>query len=117
MVEKLMTRNTKNKRTNSQAIQEPTGAADIAIDFPREEELVNPGHYAIRISGVPNAEVQISINNGEWQGCRASIGHYWFDWAPAKAGEVVINARQRVGKGRWKSSDQRFCRIVGPKKF
>ncbi len=93
----------------------PLSDSDIHIDFPREEELIIPGHYAIRISGVPEAQVEISINDGEWVGCRTAVGYYWFDWEPAVAGEVTLVVRQKVGKGRAKKSEQRFCRVVGKK--
>ncbi len=90
-------------------------SATIAIDYPREEELVIPGHYAVRISAHPQAQVEISINEGDWLGCRHAVGYYWFDWEPSKAGEVTLVARQKIGKGRAKKSDTRFCRIVGKK--
>ena len=96
------------KKTNTQI--------DVVIDYPKEEELVAPGHYAIRISGLPEAQVEISINESEWQGCRTALGFYWFDWAPSKPGEQIINARLRVGKNRWKNAEQRYCRVVNPKK-
>lgn len=87
-------------------------ATDIRIDYPREEELVIPGHYAIRITALPDAQVEISINDGEWMGCRTALGYYWFDWEPSKAGETTIVARQKIGKGRAKKSELRFCRVV-----
>jgi hypothetical protein len=90
-------------------------AADIHIDYPREEELIIPGHYAVRLSGLPDAQVEISINEGEWQGCRTAVGYYWFDWEPATPGEVTLVARIKAGKGRQKKSESRFCRIVGKK--
>jgi hypothetical protein len=89
---------------------------DIVIDYPKEEELVLSGHYAIRVSGSPDAQVELSINNGEWFGCRTSLGFYWFDWSPSDLGETVLKARVRSGNGRWKTSAERFCRVVSSKK-
>jgi hypothetical protein len=91
-------------------------ALDVAIDYPKEEELVLSGHYAVRISATPEAQVEISFNDGEWNGCRTSLGYYWFDWNPAELGETVIKARVRVGAGRWKVSAERFCRVVSLKR-
>lgn len=97
------------------AKKEPAAVADIQIDYPREEELVIPGHYAIRITAAPQAQVEISLNGGEWLGCRNAVGYYWFDWKPSVSGEYTLEARQKVGKGRTKKSETRFFRVVGKK--
>jgi hypothetical protein len=89
-----------------------TPQAEILIDYPMEGEQVHEGSYAIRISTEPNAEVEISINNGEWQPCRESLGYWWFDWQPLVGARCKLVARSRVGKGRWKKSAPRSCQIV-----
>ena len=45
----------------------------------------------------------------------AAVGYYWFDWEPSKPGEYTLVVRQKVGKGRAKKSESRFCRVVGKK--
>jgi|SRR5581483_6806731 len=89
---------------------------EIIIDYPKEEELVLSGDYAVRLSGTSEAQVELSVNGGEWLGCRRSVGFYWFDWTPTETGEAVLKARLRVGDGRWKMSAERFCRVVSLKK-
>ncbi|MCG3205593.1 MAG: hypothetical protein KCHDKBKB_02315 [Elusimicrobia bacterium] len=111
MVTKSISTKIKEKKSPSQENK----ALSIAIDYPREEELIIPGHYAIRLSATPNSQVEISINSGEWQGCRTALGYYWFDWEPKTAGEITLVARQKTGPGRPQQSAVRFCRVV-PKK-
>lgn len=118
MSERIDSRPTRNNKPKSSAVAEPQSpsvATDIHIDYPREEELIIPGHYAVRLSGAPDAQVELSINDGDWTGCRTAVGYYWFDWEPSKAGEYTLLARQKVGKGRAKKSEPRFCRVVGKK--
>ena len=85
----------------------------FVIDHPEENEDVLPGNYAVRISGLENAEVQLSIDGGPWQGCRTSVGHYWYDWQPTKPGQYRFKARIYRNK-KWKESDQRVCTVVTP---
>lgn len=85
----------------------------IHVDYPLEEELVMPGHYAIRIGSDSEAEVEVSINDSEWQTCRWSVGYHWYDWWPTQAGDINIVLRFRTGKGRWKKTDRRRCRVIG----
>ena len=81
----------------------------VVIDFPTQEEQVMPGHYAIRLTAPGAAEVQVSIAGGDWQGCRESAGHFWYDWRPEQEGPCAIEARARSGKGRWSKSEPCDC--------
>jgi len=91
-----------------------TPAATGAVEFPRENEKVSPGHYAVRVTGFPGDQVQISINKGDWQDCRFAAGHFWFDWFPVKPGKYNLQARlKKGGKGKPVSGDPRNCQVVG----
>lgn len=88
--------------------------APLAIDFPRPEEPVSAGDYTIRIAAEGASKVEVSINGGQWQPCRASVGFFWYDWRPAEPGEYKIVARgTRGGKGRPRESLPRDCRVIG----
>ena len=101
------------KRLKSTLTAKPESSSQVlAIDYPQEGEQVHEGEYSIRISAKPEAEVEISINNGEWQPCRASVGYWWFDWQPVETTRCELVTRARIGKGRWKKSEARSCRIV-----
>lgn len=85
---------------------------DLMIDYPLEGEKIRKGSYAIRISAPPNSDVEISINNGEWQPCRESIGYWWFDWTPMGDAPCKLAVRSRMGTEKWKNSAVRSCEIV-----
>lgn len=70
------------------------------IDYPKEHEIVLPGHYSIRLTAHGATEAQVRIDGGEWAACREAAGHFWHDWAP-QPGAARIEARARKGKGRW----------------
>jgi len=94
----------------------PPAAVELAIDFPQEGEFVRPGHYAIRLTAPAGSQVEISINDGNWELCRHAVGYYWYDWTPGKAGSQELVARSKIGKGKWKKSDARRCSVESPKK-
>ena len=87
-----------------------TKAVEIAVDFPREGELIWTGHYAIRLSGTPGAEVEVSINNGDWKPCRPAVGFYWYDWWVDGNSTNEVAARARVGNGKWQKSKTVSCK-------
>ncbi len=117
MANKLVTRPARKKIDQAAPVLKPAASGlEISIDYPKEEELVLLGHYAVRLAGTLDAQVELSINDGEWNGCRNALGFYWFDWTPSDSGETVLKARLRVGNGRWKMSTARFCRVVSSKK-
>ncbi|MDE2143093.1 MAG: hypothetical protein KGJ84_11850 [Elusimicrobia bacterium] len=78
------------------------------VDYPREGEIVRPGHYSIRLTAAGAGQVQARLNAGEWSDCREAVGHHWFDWTPV-VGPVLIEARARIGKGRWTAAPARAC--------
>ncbi len=88
-------------------------AAAVSIEYPRENEKVMPGHYAVRVTGYPGDQVQLSINKGEFQDCRFGAGHFWFDWYPVKSGKYTLVARlKKGGKGKAVSSTPRVCQVA-----
>lgn len=88
-------------------------APEVSLDYPLPGETVAPGHYAIRVSAKPERKVEVSIDGGEWLPCREAVGFYWYDWAPAGAGEVTIVARAKNGGPRAKRSEERVV-VVSP---
>jgi hypothetical protein len=116
MANKLVSRPARKKNIDVVPAKNEPSPLDITIDYPKEEELVLDGHYAVRIAATPNSQVEISINNGEWSGCRSALDFYWFDWQPRELGETVLKARVRAAAGRWKVTSERFCRVVSSKR-
>lgn len=82
------------------------------IDYPQDAERVFAGNYTIRISATGAGEAQVSVDGGEWQGCREAAGYFWYDWAPV-AGRHKLEVRVRSGKGRWKKGESRSCDVSG----
>lgn len=87
----------------------PAGKLSVIVDYPREGDLVRPGHYAVRIDALGAAEVQVKLDGTDWLECREAVGFFWYDWSPQKPGPVVVAARARKPKGRWIASPGRAC--------
>ena len=83
----------------------------LDVDFPREGEEVLSGHYAVRVSAEGAEDVEVSVNDGPWQPCRAAAGFFWYDWAPSEPGTHVILVRWRRGKFRSKPVALRNCSV------
>ncbi|MCR4295144.1 MAG: hypothetical protein NUW21_06390 [Elusimicrobia bacterium] len=75
-------------------------ALEVVIDYPAVHEIVMPGHYAIRLTAAGATQAQVRFDGDQWSDCREAAGHFWYDWAP-QAGRVRLEARARIGKGRW----------------
>ncbi len=86
-------------------------ALTLTIDYPREDEVVRSGYYAIRLTTSDARQAQVSFDGGPWLDCREASGHFWFDWAPS-VGCARIAARARSGKGRWTSIPARSVPIA-----
>ncbi|NNN06207.1 MAG: hypothetical protein HKL90_09940 [Elusimicrobia bacterium] len=103
------------------SLRMPTKPKLVAVvDYPQDGEAVRPGHYAVRVTATGAGQVQIRVDDAAWSDCRESIGHFWLDWSPVE-GERRLQARARVGKGRWSLSAERAVRVAagpseGPKK-
>jgi|GEM_PF-2468829 len=73
-----------------------------AVDYPKQDEKLGPPHYSVRVTVHEKADqVDVSIDQGPWQPCRRSSGHWWFDWTDFDKGEHEVIARARQGEGRW----------------
>jgi len=105
----------KSKTSVAKEIKTPIEPSQVLIDYPSERELVNFGHYGIRISSDYGAHVQLSINKGDWHSCRFSIGYFWHDWTANKGGTYTIAARSQFGNGPWKLSEERTFVVLAPK--
>lgn len=100
------------------AVEKPKKAAaaktktQVEVQYPQEGEKVYKGHYAIRVDVDDSQNVQVSINNGDWQSCREACGHFWFDWYPAEAGSFRIVAKATLQDGRESKSVIRNCKVI-----
>ena len=75
----------------------PKVEASVTIDFPRPNEKVNPGHYAIRVTATQGApSVMVSIDGGEFSSCRCDGGYWYFD-CQASVGRHSVVARTADG--------------------
>lgn len=103
------------KKTAAKKPADPKARA-VSIDYPKPGEIVRPGHYSVRVSA-PAAQAQVRFDQGAWQDCRESIGHFWYDWAP-QAGRVCLQARARTETGRWSAVAEREVVVVleGPER-
>lgn len=86
---------------------------EAIIDYPQKGETVMPGHYAIRVSGTPETEVEVRVNGGEWHSCRAGAGFYWLDWW-AEPGDLRLVARFKAADNEWKESKERKVKVENP---
>jgi len=100
------------RSTNPLAKNKEASSVAPSIDFPQEGETVKEGLYAIRISAPDNVEVEVCIDNGDWQPCRFSAGYWWFDWNPVNTGRCKVAARSRAGNDPWKESSARSCLVT-----
>lgn len=90
-------------------VQKNTGGY-IVIDYPQENEEIASPYYAIRIGTSGNGQAEVSIDGGDFQGCRCANGFWWFDWTYISAGSHRISARLIDEKGKAvKKSDTRKC--------
>lgn len=66
----------------------------IVIDYPKNNEVItHKTHYAIRIGTLNAGNVEISIDNSEFQKCRYSSGYWWYDWCNIPVGKHTLVAR------------------------
>lgn len=65
----------------------------IVIDHPTENENISKEHYAVRISTSPCERIEISIDDAQWQPCRNSAGHWWFDLHDITSGNHKLVVR------------------------
>ena len=83
----------------------------IAVDFPVDGEKMQPLHYAVRIQAQGGDAVEISIDGGDWQGCRQTEGYFWHDWHSIPKGKHKVSARMRLPNGKFKKSPVVRCTV------
>lgn len=83
----------KNKQTSP-------ASGSITVDYPQENERISATNYTFRIStGAELQNIEVSINGGSWQGCRASSGHWWHDWQVDQSGPHILLVRGQTQTG------------------
>lgn len=66
----------------------------VQVEYPEEGEVLTHADYTIRVGTVPEAiHVEVSIDDGDWQPCRESLGLWWYDWTGVPPGEHKAAAR------------------------
>lgn len=80
------------KGIGSQGGQKAEPEKYLVIEYPKENEVINPPHYAVKIGTNEHSKVEISIDNGDWQPCRHSGGFWWYDWTGYISGAHNIAA-------------------------
>ncbi len=87
----------------------------VALDYPQPNASFPAGPYTIRVSANGGAStVSVSLDGGEFQACRESAGHWWFDCDLAPGSHSVV-ARMSNGDGDAAVSRlRRFKVLPGP---
>jgi len=76
------------------ASRKTKGMTRLSVDFPRQGERITSPTYAVRVTAPADARVvEVSLDQGPWQPCRDSVGHWWYDWADYSSGEHEVIAR------------------------
>lgn len=95
--------------------QRPSARTMLAVDFPRQGETVTSPHYAVRLSAPEDAaQVEISVDQGDWIPCRKAAGYWWHDWSGYGEGEHEVVARIQVA-GKLVSSEPHGFRVELPR--
>ena len=68
-------------------------ATVIAMDYPKEGEHITNLDYTFRITAKGAGQVEIAVDNNEWQHCRQADGFWWYDWAGYTSGKHQAVAR------------------------
>lgn len=109
MAVKMLKKNVKTVKT----LKPKKAASYVVIDYPTQSEVINSSDYTIRIGAPEDFSVEISINYGDWQSCRYSVGFWWFDWGNYNQGLHNIVARIKNSKGKViKKSTIRTCQYI-----
>jgi len=68
-------------------------AEKLSIDYPKADEIIWGGHYAVRINAPHSEKVEVSLDNGKWVACRNEAGHWWLDIHGLTEGDHTLVAR------------------------
>ena len=84
-------------KTQTQLKRRPT-APRIAVEYPREGELITSSRYTFHIDG--SARVEIAIDGDDWRPCRRSDGYWCFDWSGYDSGrhQAIVRTAPLTGE-------------------
>ena len=93
-------------KTLMKKIKQEAVKTQLSVDYPQQGEKITGPQYTLRLSAPVNArKVEIAIDDGEWQCCRQSNGHWWYDWSGYQNGDHEIVARVETHEGARISSE------------
>jgi hypothetical protein len=85
------------KKGGAAVAQGPRAArksSKVNITHPAKNETVTHPSYTLQIAvSEPAANVQVLIDEGDWQPCREALGAWWYDWSGYHASEHKVVAR------------------------
>ena len=97
IAEKISKKAIKNSARNTHLYTDGRGRVSMntaIIDYPQEDEVITSQHYTFRMSAAISAvKVDVSIDGGNWQPCRKSQDHWWFDWENYTSKRYAMHAR------------------------
>lgn len=94
----------------------PSVRTMLAVDFPRQGERVSSAQYTLRVSAPDDIKsMDVSIDQGDWQPCRKSVGYWWRDWSGYDSGEHEIVARIETSDGKFVSCEPHEFFVELPK--
>lgn len=97
-------------KTKTSSSRKQRVANYVVIDHPQENEIINHPSYSIRIGASGSSIIEVSINGGDWETCRCSLGYWWYDWTNYPSGAHKIIARLCDNNGKvLKKSKIRKC--------
>ncbi len=88
-------------RSNPPAVLERQAPAlEIEIAYPTEDEVIGQPWYTLQVVSPGARGVEVSIDGGNWNPCRESLGLWWFDWSGFSSGAHEVRARRISGDER-----------------
>ena len=103
---------TTNTATKTAAREKLTSTSEyVLIDHPKNLETITSRDYSVRIAASAAISLDISIDDAPWQGCRHSVGYWWFDWTNFTPGTHQLVARMHMKNGEYLISKRRRCKV------
>lgn len=97
------------KTRKPSTVKKTTTKTYVVVDFPLAGEIITTPSYTMRVGASAASNVEISVDEKEWQSCRFSVGYWWFDWAGYESGPHQVSARLTDESGKTvKSKPRRF---------
>ena len=98
MLKNLMRLIRSKKETKNMSATTLTKAI-VTVDYPQTGEVVTSPIYAIRITALEATKVEVFIDGGPWQPCRASADYWWYDWSGYLPGKHRIKVQAHTKDG------------------